>query len=36
MFVQTGIKKLKMNKIPVIRLNFKLDDMKGTRASTES
>ena len=36
MSAQRGIKKLKTNKIPVIRLNCKLEDMKGTKSSIES
>ena len=35
MYIQKEIKKLKANKMPVILLNFKLEDMKGTKLSTE-
>ena len=35
MYIQKEIKKLKANKTPVILLNFKLEDMKGTKLSIE-
>ena len=35
MYIQKEIKKLKANKMPVILLNFKLEDMKGTKLSIE-